>query len=66
MNDREKLKHLVAHWEEHNVEHAHSYNEWSKKMGAIDHREAQHLLDIIAEKTLDLGSYFKELRRLLD
>ena len=29
--DREKLKHLLHHWAEHNEEHCEKYKEWAQK-----------------------------------
>ncbi|MBT4512290.1 MAG: hypothetical protein HOC20_08800 [Chloroflexi bacterium] len=31
MEDREKLKHLMEHWIEHNREHADEFRQWADK-----------------------------------
>ncbi|MFO8009370.1 MAG: hypothetical protein R6U89_01015 [Dehalococcoidia bacterium] len=31
MEDREKLKHILSHWMEHNDEHAGEFREWADK-----------------------------------
>ncbi len=31
MEDRDKLKHLIGHWIEHNREHADEFQQWADK-----------------------------------
>lgn len=36
MDDAEKLKVLLPHWIEHNVEHATEFREWAARAGAVE------------------------------
>ncbi len=36
MDDSEKLNHLIGHWIEHEERHIAEYEEWAKKIGALE------------------------------
>lgn len=66
MDDREKLKHLLSHWQEHNKEHAETYRKWAHRMEETGERGAGKILEHIADKTEELNVHFQELQGLLD
>ena len=39
MDEISKLHHLLGHWAEHNIEHAKTYEDWSKKADALGKKE---------------------------
>lgn len=57
MNDLEKVRHLVAHWIEHEQEHAADYEAWAGKI--------QHLEDG-AEIAVALKEAAKKLRESVE
>jgi len=65
MEEREKLKHLVAHWEEHNSDHADTYRNWAGKMNAGGDDEAAGILEEIAKRTDEMGRLFQDLAKAL-
>jgi hypothetical protein len=65
MDDREKLRRLVAHWKEHSEEHAKTYREWAGKMKHLGEHGAEKVLKDLAVKSEELEKYFEELARML-
>ena len=59
MNDIEKLHHLIDHWIEHNVEHAQSYQEWSKRADSAGRPELASILREIADRTEGMNELFR-------
>jgi len=59
MDEISKLHHLLGHWAEHNIEHAKTYEDWSKKAEALGKNELAGTLRKIAEETLAMDSRFK-------
>ena len=43
--DREKLKHLIGHWVEHNRSHEASYSEWAVKAREMGDEPSAGLID---------------------
>ncbi|MBI5633140.1 MAG: ATP-binding cassette domain-containing protein [Nitrospirae bacterium] len=64
MNEIGKLHHLLGHWAEHNIEHAKTYEDWSKKADALGKKELAAVLKTIAEETVAMDSRFKEALEL--
>ena len=64
MDDISKLKHLLGHWAEHNIEHARTYLDWSKKANAIGKTELSAILKQIADETEKLDGLFKSAEKL--
>ena len=65
MEFKEKLRHLVNHWKEHNAAHAVTYEEWAKKASQSGDPELSEILSDIAEKTLGLDDLFERALALL-
>lgn len=65
MDDIEKLRHLVSHWQEHNQEHARTYREWAERMKKAGEDGAERILLRIAEKSEELEEDFKNLTSAL-
>jgi len=65
MKDVEKLKHLAAHWEEHNRDHAETYRTWANKMKETGEHEVSRVLEEIADRTNDLDRLFSDLLKVL-
>lgn len=65
MDDLEKLKHLVAHWKEHNEEHAQTYLDWSKRADDAGKGELAGILRELAEGTMKMGELFEKAGGLL-
>ena len=64
MDDIRKLQHLLEHWAEHNIEHARTYLDWSKKAKALGKPELSAVLRQIAEETEKLDGLFKKAGNL--
>ena len=64
MDEISKLHHLLGHWAEHNIEHAKTYEDWSKKAGDLGKKELAGVLRKIAEETMAMDSRFKEALEL--
>jgi len=60
MNDIEKLRHLLEHWSEHNIDHAKNYAEWAEKAKALGRGELAGVLARIAEETRDMDALFRK------
>lgn len=64
MDEISKLHHLLGHWAEHNVEHAKTYEDWSKKADALGKKELAGVLKKIADETMAMDSRFKSALEL--
>lgn len=62
MEDIEKLKKLIEHWEEHNAEHAETYRQWVEKAREMGRDDIADLLGEIAEKTKGIEDLFKKTK----
>ena len=65
MTDLEKLKKLLAHWAEHNEEHAKTYLEWAEKAGESGDKEIYNILKEIAENTKRLDGLFEKAKKIV-
>ena len=65
MKDREKLKHLLHHWQEHNHEHAATYKEWAERASSSGHGELSKILGRLYEETRRLDILFEEALKAL-
>jgi hypothetical protein len=64
MDEISKLNHLLGHWAEHNIEHAKTYEDWSKKARALGKKELAAVLSKIADETMAMDRRFKEALEL--
>ncbi len=62
MEDREKLRHLMEHWIEHNREHADEFHQWANKAKGFG-ESAVH--DDIMEAVAHLNKASESLNRAL-
>jgi hypothetical protein len=60
VNDREKLRHLLHHWMEHNLEHADVYREWAAKASSSGDEDLSKILGSLCEETKKLNRLFEE------
>lgn len=51
MDELEKLKKLLHHWQEHNDEHAEVYKEWAEKAASFGKEELATILNRLYEDT---------------
>lgn len=65
MNEREKLRHLLPHWLEHNREYADVYRQWAEKTSASGEEELSKLLDRLCHETEKLNDFLEEALRLV-
>ncbi|HYA26717.1 MAG TPA: hypothetical protein VEE82_01840 [Thermodesulfovibrionales bacterium] len=59
MNEKDKLRHLLHHWMEHNLEHAEVYREWAAKASALGDKELSEILDTLYAETKKLNGLFE-------
>jgi len=64
MDEISKLHHLLGHWAEHNIEHAKTYEDWSRKADALGKKDLAAILKKIADETMTMDSRFKEALEL--
>lgn len=60
MNELEKLKRLLHHWNEHNNEHAEIYRDWAEKASSLGNEELSKVLDKLYHETKKLNGLFEE------
>lgn len=65
-DDMVKLKILLDHWIEHNLEHAETYLHWAEKAGTHTHNTISGMLRDIAYETYRTAGLFEKLRREFD
>lgn len=66
MNELEKLKKLLLHWQEHNNEHAEVYREWSEKLLLLNREELSRDLVRLYDETKKLSGLFEEALGKMD
>lgn len=66
MNELEKLKKLLQHWQEHNDEHAEVYREWAEKLLALDREELSKDLGRLYYETKKVSGLFEEALKKID
>jgi cobalt/nickel transport system ATP-binding protein len=64
MNDIEKLRHLLEHWAEHNIDHARNYAEWAERAKAQGKAELAEVLARITEETRNMDALFQKASAL--
>jgi rubrerythrin len=65
MDEMARLRHLLEHWMEHNVEHVNTYLKWAEMADAHGKRELAETLRRIASETERLEGLFREAREKL-
>lgn len=60
MNEREKLRHLLHHWMEHNREHAETYREWAERVSSSGNVELSEILLTLSREAGKLNSLFEK------
>jgi len=65
MDDLERLKVLLAHWLEHNKEHADSYREWAEKALEMKQDDIAQILERLSRETEGLNDLIEEALRLI-
>ncbi len=49
--EKEKLKKVVDHWIQHNIEHARSYTDWAQRADQLGQKEVAEILTGIAAQS---------------
>lgn len=62
MEDMEKLKHLIEHWMEHNVEHEKTYLDWAGRAEEAGKPVLAETLRQIADETRRMEKLFEMAR----
>ncbi|MGW8273017.1 MAG: hypothetical protein ACWGN7_06475 [Thermodesulfovibrionales bacterium] len=65
MDDRDKLRHLAEHWQQHEREHANTYRTWAGKMKDLGEEEVAECLGDIARASEALALRFSTLQGIL-
>ena len=65
MNDVEKLRVLIPHWIEHNVEHAQEFRRWADQVGETAH-EVVTAADLMMQVNAALESALQKLGGALE
>jgi hypothetical protein len=60
MTELEKLKHLLAHWSDHNEGHVRAYDEWARKAEKLGEKELSGILDQITWESRRIGDLFQK------
>jgi hypothetical protein len=60
MDELLKLKTLLAHWSEHNDEHAESYCMWAEKTSGMGHDELTVHMRALCEDARKLRGHFEK------
>jgi rubrerythrin len=60
MTELEKLKHLLAHWTEHNDAHVKTYSEWATRAESLGEKKLAGILKQIADESRKLEALFKK------
>jgi len=63
MNELEKLKSLLHHWQEHNDEHAETYRDWARKTASLGNKELSLILESLYTQTKELSELFEKARK---
>ena len=65
MNDVDKLRVLIPHWIEHNVEHAEEFRRWADQVGETAH-EVVTAADLMMQVNAALESAMQKLGGALE
>lgn len=65
MKDIEKIKKLIEHWAEHNIEHAKTYYEWAEKAKASGNNKLYEILLEISDMTKKMDHLFQKAKDLV-
>ena len=65
MNDMQKLKVLLAHWVEHNREHADAFRQWAQRAEEYGSEEVASTLQTAAQEMKSLNERLRATRDLL-
>jgi hypothetical protein len=66
VEDRERLRHLLEHWAEHNEGHLETYREWAGKAGSLGVEGLEEVLKDIIDGTVKTGELLRKAKGLLD
>ncbi len=65
MNDLEKLRVLLVHWVEHNLEHAQEFRQWARRAEESGSEEAASKLEAAAQEMKVLNNSLQTALELL-
>lgn len=65
MDDLEKLRMLIAHWMEHNCEHAETYFQWGERAKSAGNAGLAEMLEEIAKETKKMEGLFEKARKAI-
>jgi len=65
MNEMQKLKHLLHHWQHHNDEHAEVYRQWADKSLNFDNEELSKVLGKLYHETKKMNGLFEKAMKLI-
>jgi len=65
MNDLEKLRVLLVHWVEHNLEHAREFRQWARRAEESGSEEAASKLEAAAQEMKVLNNSLQAALELL-
>lgn len=60
MDEIERLKKLLHHWQEHNDEHAEVYREWAEKTANLGNHELSGILLRLYNEAKKMNGLFEE------
>lgn len=55
--NREKLKHLIGHWVDHNRSHEASYIEWAEKARAMGEGQVAEYIEMAVEQMREADEF---------
>ena len=65
MNDMQKLKVLLAHWMDHNREHAEAFHQWAQRAEECGSGEVASRLQTAAQEMKSLNERLRAARDLI-
>lgn len=65
MDELAKLRTLLYHWTEHNIEHAETYREWADKAASLGKSDLADILRKLHDETKKLNDLFSEAEKKL-
>ena len=60
--DREKLKHLLGHWIEHNKAHEASYTDWAERAKAMGEGQVAEFIEMAVEQMMEADEFLEHAR----
>lgn len=60
--DREKLKHLIGHWVDHNRSHEASYSEWAEKAKAMGEGQVAEYIEMAVKQMQEADEFLISAR----